>query len=58
MLVDVSTYRSPWRTSEELSRAKSARGYFAKLREEELAKAKPPRNTSWDGEISKRRDKS
>ncbi len=48
--------RSGWRTHEENVRAKQARGYFAKLNAE---KAKiPQRNSNFDGEILKRRDKS
>jgi hypothetical protein len=46
----------PWRTREELDRAQNARRYFAKLNAE---KAKtPPRNTNFDGDIAKRRDRS
>ena len=51
-------FGTPWRTHGEAMRAKQARGYFAKLREEELANAKPQRSSRYDGEISKRRDKS
>ena len=51
-----SNWRSGWRTHEENVRAKQAKGYYAKLNAEKAQK--PERNTSYDGEISKRRDKS
>ncbi len=56
MLVDISTYRSPWRTHDEVMRAKQAKGYFAKLNAEKAEK--PQRNSNFEGEILKRRDKS
>lgn len=49
---------SSWRTHDEVQRAANARRYFAKLREAELASRKPQRNSNYDGEILKRRDRS
>lgn len=48
--------RSSWRTREELDYAKKVRGYYAKLNAEK-AQVKV-RNSNFDGEILKRRDKS
>ena len=49
---------SSWRTHDEVQRAAKARRYYAKLRQEELKNVKPQRNSNYDGEILKRRDRS
>jgi hypothetical protein len=55
-VTSMSNYRSPWRTTEELRRASQARGYYARLNAENPQK--PQRNTNFDGDIAKRRDRS
>ena len=47
---------SSWRTHDENMRAKKARAWYAKLNAEKAQV--PVRNSNFDGEILKRRDKS
>ena len=51
-------YQDQWSTSSEISAKARARRYAMLCAMKERDLAKPPRNTNYDGEISKRRDRS
>lgn len=51
-------YVDPWSTREELDGRKKAQLYAIYMAKKARENVKPPRNTSFDGEISKRRDRT